>query len=51
MLECYKQAPRNMMNWTVHCHLAVDLVIINIISLYMSPWRPPSTALAHEELK
>ena len=38
MLECYKQAPRNMMNWTVLCHIAVVLVIINIVSLYMSPW-------------
>ena len=28
-----------MMNWTVLCHLAVVLVIINIISLHMSSWR------------
>ena len=39
MLECYKQAPRNMMNWTeLNCtlhHLAVVLVIINIINLYI----------------
>ena len=48
MLEQYKQAPRRVMNWTVHWHLIIIIIIIDIgLYIILYPWRSPFPALAH----